>query len=94
MTGTALATQSAYSGALMGAPARLIAASFPQGAPGFFLGQIAVRQRRGRLSRYLALRLRSRLLNTEPVENDTLRPSGPGKSSRPANRGMATLNRS
>ena len=39
MTGTGLATLRAYSGALMGAPARLIPASSPQGAPGFFLAK-------------------------------------------------------
>jgi len=82
MTGTGLATRRAYFGVLMGAPARLIPASSPRGALGFFLGQIAVRQRRGRLSRYLALRMRSRLLDTEPVENDTVRPSALGRSSR------------
>jgi len=93
MTGTALAIRRAYSGALMGAPARLIPASSPQGAPGFFLGQIAVRRRRGRLLRYLALRLR-RLPDTEPVENDTVRPPGWVSRLGLANRGMATLDRS
>ena len=59
MIGTGPTSRRAYSGALMGAPARLFLLLLPQGASGLFLAKIAICQRRDRLSSSLAQRMRN-----------------------------------